>query len=119
MDDGDLRSTVLKQIVVVLCLHPGVGRNGHGADFDGAKEAEGEFGRVGQDQQNALFDVRAQLFQDISGLIDLLVNVLVSKCLVLIIDGDFFAPTLSDVLVHKSGRGIVDVRQIKFHADGS
>src|SRR6185437_1506814 len=111
MDNGDAGTAVIQQEGVVVRLEQGVDGDGDGANFDGAKEAVGEFGSVEQKQQNAFFGANIQSQKSVAEAVNALLQLGVGDALLTTFDGDPGGAALAQVAVNKISGSVEIVRQ--------
>ena len=113
--DNRPRPAVVDQILIIFGEHPRIGRHRDRADLDGAEKAIGELRRVRQDDQHAVFDLYAEIFECVAGAVNFFEDFLVGDVLILVVNGDFAAATLRDIFIDEGRGGVVDIRKVEFH----
>src|SRR5262249_24518351 len=105
-DDSDAGTRVVEQVFVFVGAQESVEGNGYGAHLDGAEKTVGEFGNIGEEEQDALFHAHAEVAQGGSKAVHALVDLRVSDALVAAFDGDAVAAASGEMAVDKIFGGV-------------
>ena len=108
-DDGYAGAGVVEDVFVFMRFGLGVDGDGHGADFDGAKEGVEKFGRVEKQEEHALFRMDAEIAKSIAGAVGALEELLVGDALVAAFDGDVLRAAFEKVAVYEVGGGVEEL----------
>src|SRR5713226_10418823 len=115
MNDDRPRPAVVDPVVIICGGHPRISRNGNGADLDGAKETEGEFRGIGQNQEHPVLNLNTEFFKGVAGAINFVEKLLISEGLILVVDRRTLAPSPCDIRIHEGRGGVVNIREFYFH----
>ena len=108
-DDGYAGLRVVEDKFVVVRLGLGVDGNGDGADFDGAEERVEKFGRIEEEEEDALFRADSQIAKCVAGAVSTFEELLVGDAFVAVFDGDILRAAFVDVAVHEIGGNVEEL----------
>ena len=105
-----LGPAVVQEILIISRAHHGVDRDWNGSDLDGSEKTRHEFGRIVQEEKDAILHLNAQRAKRISGPVHHLGNLLIRERALPAAQRDPLSPPFRDMPVHELGGGVECIR---------
>jgi hypothetical protein len=101
MDDQGTSSALIQKVRIIPGAQSGIGRYGHGADFNRAEIGGSEFRAIRQQEKNALLLLNPKLPESMAYPIDLRCDFGVCQSSIPTENSGLFTPSFSNVAIHK------------------
>lgn len=106
-DDGDTCACIVQEEFVFVRTEKSIDGNGDGADLDGGEEGGGEFGNVGEKEQDAFFHADTEsMTKGVAETIDAFGELRIGDTLVATLDGDAIGTTFAKMAVDEVIGGV-------------
>jgi hypothetical protein len=107
VNDGDTCASIVEKEFVFVGAEKGVDGNGDRADLDGGEEGAGEFGNVGEKEEDAFFHADVEsMTKGVAETIDAFGELRIGDRLVATLDGDTICTTFAKMAVDEIIGGI-------------